>query len=475
MANLDDTSGSTISGAQPAWGVVELAELTLLPASPVPTATTAKKTDASSASSSTGETENPVQIYTVVRGDTLSAIAARYNLHWRDLFELNRDTIQNANLIYPGQELKIPSKSKKTVAQTAPARSTHPNSASQQPQPESGGGATDRYHTVQPGETLTGIVRRYGHVEVDDIFQANRAVLFSPNALAVGTRLLVPATMLPEDSWSARLPAGYTVVVGNSYGLTLEYHASLQAEPVTITTYSPLEMVGMPSALEDLAKTLQIFAKQNVTVTGVSLWLNKWGLFDCAVILTPYGKFVSRDVMNPDDLALNLQKLRLNGGLSSVTQLNEHDTWVTHELSNSYTWVSVHEQGEIHYIYDKTKLGIPKESRMSVYFEFNPKFSPSQWPDLPTSGPIDSDMLSANYVTSLNAVASWLDNHLFTLNDEELTSLRYIRVTPPLQNPSGSQQFQIVFLDGSKEQIGESAILTISNSSEYYLTAVSAL
>jgi nucleoid-associated protein YgaU len=49
--------------------------------------------------------------YTVVAGDTLSAIAKReYGAanRWKAIFEANRDKISNPDLIKPGQVLTIP-------------------------------------------------------------------------------------------------------------------------------------------------------------------------------------------------------------------------------------------------------------------------------------------------------------------------------------------------------------------------------
>ena len=49
--------------------------------------------------------------YTVVAGDTLSKIAKReYGdaSEWKRIYEANKDTIKNPDLIYPGQTFKIP-------------------------------------------------------------------------------------------------------------------------------------------------------------------------------------------------------------------------------------------------------------------------------------------------------------------------------------------------------------------------------
>jgi nucleoid-associated protein YgaU len=50
--------------------------------------------------------------YTVVAGDTLSKIAKReYGdaSKWHRIYEANKDTIKNPDLIHPGQTFKIPS------------------------------------------------------------------------------------------------------------------------------------------------------------------------------------------------------------------------------------------------------------------------------------------------------------------------------------------------------------------------------
>lgn len=49
--------------------------------------------------------------YVVVSGDSLSKIAQRVYgdaQEWRKIYDANRDTIQNPDLIHPGQTLRLP-------------------------------------------------------------------------------------------------------------------------------------------------------------------------------------------------------------------------------------------------------------------------------------------------------------------------------------------------------------------------------
>lgn len=51
------------------------------------------------------------QSYTVEKGDNLSTISKRFygkSSYWKQIFDANRDTIENPDLIYPGQTIKLP-------------------------------------------------------------------------------------------------------------------------------------------------------------------------------------------------------------------------------------------------------------------------------------------------------------------------------------------------------------------------------
>jgi len=47
--------------------------------------------------------------YTVVHGDNLSKIGEKYGISWQQIYEANKDTISDPDLIHPGQVLNIPS------------------------------------------------------------------------------------------------------------------------------------------------------------------------------------------------------------------------------------------------------------------------------------------------------------------------------------------------------------------------------
>lgn len=52
--------------------------------------------------------EAAANTYTVQSGDNLSKIGSKYGVSWQQIFEANRDKLNDPDKIYPGQELTIP-------------------------------------------------------------------------------------------------------------------------------------------------------------------------------------------------------------------------------------------------------------------------------------------------------------------------------------------------------------------------------
>lgn len=111
-------------------------------------------------------------VYKVKKGDTLSAIAKRYNLHWRALAEYNK--LDAKGRIYPGQTLRIPAVSSSAVAEKKAAA-------------ESG-----KLHVVKKGEYPGKIAAMY-KVKLDDLLALNN--LKGKKTIYVGQKLRIPAAV----------------------------------------------------------------------------------------------------------------------------------------------------------------------------------------------------------------------------------------------------------------------------------------
>ncbi len=130
--------------------------------------------------------------YQVTSGDTLSAIALRYSVSVDDLVQANG--LADPNVIFVGQELVIPYLE----------------------------AVTGVVHTVQQGESLAIIARRYG-VSTDEIMAAND--LADLNSIFVGQQLTVPGA---SGETSLQADAAYVMRRGDSlYRISLIFGVSV--------------------------------------------------------------------------------------------------------------------------------------------------------------------------------------------------------------------------------------------------------
>lgn len=140
------------------------------------------------------DTENPNEnyntetiYYTVKIGDTLSSIASRYGTTVEEIAQING--IQNINLIYPGQVLRI------TTNSNVPGSESN--------------GTGKTYYTVKRGDTLWGISRKYG-VSVQNIVSWNN--IQNPNLIYPGQRLILYGNYRSSDNGNVY----YTVQRGDT-------------------------------------------------------------------------------------------------------------------------------------------------------------------------------------------------------------------------------------------------------------------
>ncbi|MDQ0242154.1 lytic transglycosylase domain-containing protein [Arthrobacter bambusae] len=195
--------------------------------------------------------------YTIVRGDTISGIAARYGLNTNTVLQLNG--LSGNTIIYPGQQIKLTGSA---PAPSAPAPAPSPASG-----PASSSAAS---YTVVPGDTLGGIAARHG-VALSDVFTWNglngRSIIYPGQKIKVGpgTNAPAPATPAPAALVPASAPAApaapalantgsYTIKSGDTLGgiasrLGVSLSSLLSANKLSMSTIIyPGQKLAIPGA-----------------------------------------------------------------------------------------------------------------------------------------------------------------------------------------------------------------------------------
>jgi LysM repeat protein len=152
-------------------------------------------------------------VYRVQPGDTFSGIADRFGITNGILQTLNPQ-IASVDFLFVGQELLIPDNASPTTAAPQPGV----------PEIDTPRVTTQGTHTVQPGDTLSGLANFYG-VTLADLVALNPAL--NPDLLFVGALLVIPDSVTatapdpPQSSIPVTTPpagvTAYVVQPGDSY------------------------------------------------------------------------------------------------------------------------------------------------------------------------------------------------------------------------------------------------------------------
>ena len=172
--------------AAPSTGITQVAPTTTgaqsaapTPAAPQPQ--TVVVSPASSAAAASGQTFT----YTVVAGDTLLTIATRFGTTPEAISQLN--SLADPNALTLGQKLQIPGTGATTGTGDTGSAATGGQASGGSTGGATTGGTTS--YTVQSGDTLGAIARRFG-TTVAELVRLNN--ITNPDALKVGQTLVVP-------------------------------------------------------------------------------------------------------------------------------------------------------------------------------------------------------------------------------------------------------------------------------------------
>lgn len=138
--------------------------------------------------------ENEV-VYTVVEGDTLSKIAAKYGMTYQKLAEYNG--IANPNVIRAGQKIKIPRKTSSAQNGTSTKQEVT---------------AAETVYTVKYGDTLSAIAKKYGTT-----YQklASYNGISNPNKISAGQKIKIPGNTATSTGSNTAASAPRTFAIGD--------------------------------------------------------------------------------------------------------------------------------------------------------------------------------------------------------------------------------------------------------------------
>jgi murein DD-endopeptidase MepM/ murein hydrolase activator NlpD len=164
----------------------------------------------------TGQQEEDNFVYTVQPGDTLGAIARRYDLTPDDIIQANN--LADPNVLFPGQRLVLPGVTLSSLTGD-----------------DSSLTRTAQTHVVQPGETLFTVANLYD-LPLDALILANS--LPNPDMIEIGQILTIPgsapATAAPVE-WPApfgRVELSEPAII---QGRTLVIEVTLMQQTATLT------------------------------------------------------------------------------------------------------------------------------------------------------------------------------------------------------------------------------------------------
>jgi LysM repeat protein len=199
--------------------------------------------------------------YTIVRGDTVSGIAARFGVSTQAVLTANK--LGWSTIIYPGQKLHIPGK---------PASTTTPKPAPEPtididpvvdgtpiegaPDPDPAPAPQNTSDLIKSGDTITSIAARFG-VSIQSILAANGLTMSS--IIYAGRTLVIPGVTTGTASvggsitpLTAEMAANARTIISvgrslgvSDYGLVIALAAAMQESSLRNLNYGDRDSLGL--------------------------------------------------------------------------------------------------------------------------------------------------------------------------------------------------------------------------------------
>lgn len=178
--------------------------------------------------------------YTVKSGDTVSAIARKFQLSTNQLLQLNG--LDSKSLIVPGQKLKL------VTDAVVPASVTKANEA--------------KVHVVKRGETVQSIAKKYS-ISITTVLAINKlsakSIIFPGQRLMIGS--VIPKRVRPVTPAAHTVQTGETLAsIANLYGLSLNSVLSANGFTESSLVYGGqvIKLKAEPSAGEKEIKSVEV-------------------------------------------------------------------------------------------------------------------------------------------------------------------------------------------------------------------------
>jgi LysM repeat protein len=196
----------------------------------------------------------PVSTYTIVKGDSLWSVAKKNHLTVAELAKANN--LPTGAALKPGKKLMIPGKPGVPAAakeSSALATTTKSSSSAEKSSASGSAGADSLKHTVQAGESLGVIARKY-QVSVGELAAVNN--ITDPSKVRAGQQLIIPgmkAVGSKANSTSANRPAAAkSATTPAASSSTSPSPASSTTAPAPAGTASPHFEITAPPPGQDL-------------------------------------------------------------------------------------------------------------------------------------------------------------------------------------------------------------------------------